>query len=207
MIPREKYIVPIVPFVVAAIAVSLSSCSSGPNSQNLDTTTPAAGTNNNIETHATSTPTPTPTTTLEPFQPRAKFPATESFLNTSPRQNKTSSDKTTNVTLYTSDSQCQELVPQKVSVPAEEPVEGAVGKIIEERDSADFMLSGYRVNVQDGVATVDLRISPGSQRQFTSLSSCEQFALFGSLRKTLLSNSQWKIREVRFTERGEELIL
>lgn len=205
MSPRKKYIVPIVPFVVAAIAISLSSCSSGPNSQN--TTTPAPGTNNNIETLATPTPTPTPTTTSEPLQPRAQFPATESFLNTSPRQNKTFSDKTTNVTLYTSDSQCQELVPQKVSVPAEEPVEGAVGKIIEERDSADFVLSGYRVNVQDGVATVDLRISPGSQRQFTSLSSCEQFALFGSLRKTLLSNSQWKIREVRFTERGEELIL
>ncbi|MFM6369036.1 MAG: sporulation/spore germination protein, partial [Dolichospermum sp.] len=40
-----------------------------------------------------------------------------------------------------------------------------------------------------------------------SLSSCEQFALFGSVRKTLMSNSEWKIKDVRFTERGEDIVL
>ncbi|MFO0142950.1 MAG: sporulation/spore germination protein, partial [Aphanizomenon sp.] len=38
-------------------------------------------------------------------------------------------------------------------------------------------------------------------------SSCEQFALFSSIRKTLISNAQWKIKEVRFTERGEDIML
>jgi len=111
------------------------------------------------------------------------------------------------VTIYTSDVQCQELVPEKISVPAEEPVTNTVGKIIEKRDTSDFSLSGYRVNVKNGVATVDLRISPESKRQIASLSSCEQFALFGSLRKTLTSNAAWNIKEVRFTERGQDIVL
>ncbi|HEY9803175.1 MAG TPA: hypothetical protein V6D25_22630 [Leptolyngbyaceae cyanobacterium] len=115
--------------------------------------------------------------------------------------------KTVNVTLYTSDIQCQEFVPQKVTLPATTPVTNAVGKIIQEQDTADFNVSGYRVRVRNGVATVDLRLSPQSKRQFASLSSCEQFALFGSLRKTLTSNPQWKIKEVRFTEKGEDIVL
>jgi hypothetical protein len=62
------------------------------------------------------------------------------------------------------------------------------------------------VNVDNGVATIDLRIAPESKRQIVSLSSCEQFALFGSLRKTLTSNPQWNIKDVRFTERGQEVV-
>jgi len=115
--------------------------------------------------------------------------------------------KTTNITLYTSDVQCQQLIPQKVPVAADEPVAGAVSKILENRDTGDFNLSSYRVNVKNGVATVDFRVAPNSKRQIASLSSCEQFAMFGSLRKTLTSNLQWKIKEVRFTERGEEIVL
>ncbi|WP_309232586.1 hypothetical protein [Cylindrospermum sp. FACHB-282] len=109
------------------------------------------------------------------------------------------------MTLYTSDTQCQELIPQQASVPAEEPIKATVVKILEQRDTSDFSLSGYRVNVKKGVATVDLRVSPESKRQLASLSSCEQFALFGSLRKTLTSNVQWNIKEVNFTEGGKEI--
>lgn len=116
-------------------------------------------------------------------------------------------DKTVNVTLYISDTQCQELVPQTITVAAQQPVTDAVGKILEQRDNGDFSFFGYRVNIKDGVATVDLRLDPKSRRQITSLSSCEQFALFGSLRKTLTSNPQWGIKDVRFTERGEQIVL
>ncbi len=184
--------------MIVAMVASLSRCSFDPTSGDLESTTP----------------TPSPTTNSEKFTPAAQRPSeSSSSSQETPTQNKASSSsravtkKTINVTLFTSDTQCQELIPQQVSVPAAEPVTGVVGKIIEQRDSADFSLSGYRVIVKDGVATVDLRISPNSHRQFTSLSSCEQFALFGSLRKTLLSNSQWKIKEVRFTERGEKIVL
>ena len=189
---NKSYLVPV---IAVAIATSLSSCSSNPTSGNIYSQTPAPTPSN---TPNTSFPTPSQTPSMA--QLRAKS------TNVQPSAPSTTS-KTVNVTLYTSDVQCQELIPQQVSVPAEKPVTSAVGKIIEERDTGDVSLSGYRVNVKNGIATVDLRLSPQSKRQLASLSSCEQFALFGGLRKTLTSNTQWNIKEVRFTERGEEIVL
>ena len=152
------------------------------------------------------TPETTPTSKINPIPPKklqkSPTPAIEPYSN-----NKAISGKTINVTVYTSDAQCQELIPQKADVSAEEPMNEAIGKIFKEQSTADFSVSGYRVNVKNGVAIVDLRISPDSKRQVSSLSSCEQFALFSSVRKTLISNSQWKIKDVRFTERGEEIML
>ncbi|TVP58912.1 MAG: sporulation/spore germination protein [Nodularia sp. (in: Bacteria)] len=164
---------------MVAIAASISSCSSTPN--------PTSG---SIES---GTPPPNTTPRATPEKPDATSKVPTSQL--------------AQVTLYTSDIQCQELIPQQISVPAEEPLTGAVAKIIEEQDTADFDLSAYRVKVENGIATVDLRLSPLSKRQFVSLSSCEQFALFGSLRKTLMSNAEWNIKEVRFTEQGKAVIL
>jgi hypothetical protein len=173
---NHKYVLP---FIILAIATSISSCTANFNS-----------TSRNIETEIPQ-PTTTPTT-----PPPTPTPTSE-----------TPTEQTANVTLYTSDLQCQELIPQTTSVPTTEPIISAVGKIIEQQQTADFELSGYRVQVENGIATVDFRLSPSSQRQFTSLSSCEQFALFASLRKTLISNTEWNIKEVRFTEQGEEIIL
>jgi hypothetical protein len=204
---NKKYLFPL---IIVAIAAGVSSCSSNPNSRNNVT-------QSNSAPLSTPSPEPTPTASSSPgptanatpspsmAQLRAKSKlSTQSTPELTPDASK-ALGKITNVTVYTSDPQCQELVGKEVKVPAGEPVANAVGKVIEERDTADFNLSGYRVNVKDGVATVDLRISPESKRQFTSLSSCEQFALFGSLRKTLTSNAQWNIKEVRFTEKGEEI--
>ncbi|MDZ7970637.1 MAG: GerMN domain-containing protein [Nostoc sp. DedSLP03] len=194
------------PPIFVTIVVSLGSCSSNPTAGKIDS--------------ATSYPTtaPAPTNSL-PSQAPSQIPSVAQLREKSPNQesskentpssptSKVATSKTTNVTLYTSDTQCQKLIPEKVSVPAEEPVRNVVSKILEKRDTSDFSLSGYRVNIKNGIATVDLRISPESKRQISSLSSCEQFALFGSLRKTLTSNAQWNIKEVRFTERGEEIVL
>ncbi|MDZ7959612.1 MAG: GerMN domain-containing protein [Aulosira sp. DedQUE10] len=202
------------PLITVAIATSISSCSSNPTSrQDTVSETPAPTATSNITS-------PSPSQTPSMAQLRAK---SDNIGTPSPKETPTQStpaatsietpsakavtSKTTNVTLYTSDVQCQQLIPQKVPVPADEPVAGAVSKILEQRDTGDFNLSSYRVNVKNGVATVDLRVAPNSKRQIASLSSCEQFAMFGSLRKTLTSNSQWKIKEVRFTERGEEIVL
>ncbi|MBD2021984.1 hypothetical protein H6F43_17535, partial [Leptolyngbya sp. FACHB-36] len=60
---------------------------------------------------------------------------------------------------------------------------------------------------RNGVATVDLRLPANAKRRFVSLSTCEQLALFGSIRKTLTSNRQWKIKSVRFTEKGQPIVL
>ena len=115
--------------------------------------------------------------------------------------------KTINATLYTSDSQCQKLIPTKVAIPANKPINAAVAQIIKQQDSGDLNLSGYRVSINNGTATIDLRIDPKSRRQIVSLSSCEQVALFGSLRKTLTSNPNWNITRVRFTQLGEDIVL
>jgi hypothetical protein len=159
-----------------------------------------------IATLTSCSPNPTNTTT-NAISPTSKPSVARLRSKTKAIEPKAVSGKTVKATLYTSDTQCQELVPQKVTVAATTPITNVVGKIIQEQDTADFSLSGYRVRVRNGIATVDLRRSPQSKRQFTSLSSCEQFALFGSLRKTLTSNSQWGIRKVRFTERGEDIVL
>ncbi|HYX15316.1 MAG TPA: sporulation/spore germination protein [Nostoc sp.] len=192
------------PFIFLTIIVSLSSCSSNPTARNIDSGTPSLTT---TPTNRASSKTPSQIPSVA--QLREKSPNQELPKENTPSSStpKAATSKTTNVTMYTSDTQCQELIPQKISVPAEEPVTNVVSKILKKRDTSDFSLSGYRVNIKNGIATVDLRISPDSKRQIASLSSCEQFALFGSLRKTLTSNAQWNIKEVRFTERGEDIVL
>ena len=184
-----------IPFIVMAVVTSLSSCNYSPTSSTTaNSETPAP-------TNGKSFPTPSMA------QLRKKSTIIELPLLKESPQKSAATDKTVTVTLYTSDTQCQELIPKQVSVSAQEPVTSAVSKILEQRDTADFSLSGYRVSIKDGVATVDLRTSPNSQRQLTSLSICEQFALFGSLRKTLTSNAQWNIKEVRFTQLGKDVSL
>lgn len=229
---QKKYAFPI---LAIAIASALVSCNSKPTptvNNNISVAPTAIATATPtpeivITPTPTLTSTPTPTETASPkaikqapsgvIKP-TPTPSTAKLQESTPPKNAISynsipsasfapTGKTVDVTVYSSDAQCQELVPQKTPVSAEEPVAGAVGKILEGRDSGDFSLSGYRVNVKDGVATVDFRLNPNSKRFLTSLSSCEQFALFSSLRKTLTSNSQWKIKDVRFTEKGEEVAL
>ncbi|MEH1969469.1 sporulation/spore germination protein [Nostoc sp.] len=196
----KKYFLPL---IFVTMVVSLSSCSSNPTARNVDSRTPSPTTRpTNSASSQTSSQIPSVA------QLREKSPNQESPKENTPSLStpKAVTNKTTSVILYSSNTQCQELIPEKVSVPAEEPVTNIVSKILEKRDTSDFGLSGYRVNIKNGIATVDLRISPESKRQITSLSSCEQFALFGSLRKTLTSNAQWNIKEVRFTERGEDIV-
>ncbi len=192
------------PLIFVTMVVSLGSCSSNPTASNIDSATsyPTTASTNSVSSQ-------TPSQIPSVAQLREKSPNQESPKENTPfpSTSKIAISKTTSVTVYTSDTQCQKLIPEKVSVPAGEPVTNVVSKILEKRDTSDFSLSGYRVNIKNGIATVDLRISPESKRQITSLSSCEQFALFGSLRKTLTSNAQWNIKEVRFTERGEDIVL
>jgi len=111
------------------------------------------------------------------------------------------------VTIYNLDDRCEQFVPEKVEVPATKSIEAAIGEVLDREDTADFSLAGYRVSVEGTVATVDLRLATSSKRKFTSLSSCEQRALFIALKETLTKNAEWNIQTVRFTERGEEIVL
>lgn len=188
--------------LTGVIVLSLSSCTPTPtHRKTVNAELPNAETLN-IQSDVAS---------FSAVQPQPETPVvTQSLAATSQRV--TSTAQSTNmvpVTIYRADSQCQTLVSEKVVVPARNPVDAAVGKVLKQADSGDFDLTGYRVkvNAKNGVATVDLRRTPDSQRQFVSLSTCEQFALFGSLRKTLTDNSQLKIKDVRFTEQSQEIKL
>lgn len=176
-------------YLASAILIlvgGLSSCGAPTQkTQNSDNSPPPAAVSNTV----------TPTA-----QPSEKIPkSTAPILNTA--------KNTVSVTIYEVDSQCNQLIPKKIVVPASNSLHAAVGKVLEPYDTKDFDIAGYEVRVaaKTGVATVEMRLSPNSKRQFVSLSSCEQFGLFGSLRKTLTSNPAWKIKEVRFSERGREI--
>ncbi len=173
------------------ISVILSSCGTSPSNAPV-ASSPEASPSEAPSPSATPAPkeSPTPSRTSQPLQTSS-----------------TASAKTVPVSVYKIDNQCRDFVEEKTVVPANQPIAGAVGKVLENADSADFNLAGYRVDVAAGVATIDLRVAPGSRRKLASLSSCEQLAIFGGLRKTLTSNAQWKIKSVRFTERGKEVVL
>jgi len=146
--------------------------------------------------------------TLTPYKVAPRKSTTEGSSKIVPQnlplQIKPDPLKTVRVNLYQPDIECKKLMPEPVAVDRDRAMDAAVSKVLQERNSADFTVAGYRINIDDdGVATVDLRLKPDSRRQFISLSMCEQFALFGSLRETLINHPDWKIKAVQFTERGE----
>jgi hypothetical protein len=185
------------PLLTGVMLISLSSCGG------LDTT------QDNRSSDATQGQTATESNSSASLSPSTETQSPVASQSLKADDNKATTQNTTTLNIYHADSQCETLVSEKVAVPADNSVETAIGKVLEHRSTSDFSLAGYRVNVNSstGVATVDFRRSPNSQRQFVSLSSCEQFALFGSLRKTLMENGQLKIKEVHFTEQGEEIYL
>ncbi|MBE9061296.1 sporulation/spore germination protein [cf. Phormidesmis sp. LEGE 11477] len=116
-------------------------------------------------------------------------------------------DEMVTVSVYTVDDQCNDFVEQSVQVPSDQAIASAVGKAMGAVEYNAFKLSGYQVDINGSIATVDMQLAPGSQRQFVSLSSCEQRALFGSVEETLLNNSDWDVETVKFTASGKELTL
>jgi len=124
------------------------------------------------------------------------------------KQATTPPTETVPIILYQIDPSCQNLVPSQAVVPASESLEAAVQQIMDNFESADFAL-GYRI-IRDRdrqTVTIDFRVPATADRLFTSLSTCEQLALFGSLRKTLTQNPTWPIQQVYFTQNGEEIAL
>lgn len=195
----------IAPLITGLIALSLSSCASPEiNRQNGSASSPNPGT-----ALAATQPDAVAATAAQSQKTLASVARQSSGVTRTQTTASASAAKTVALNIYQVDSQCETLVPEPVAVPADSPLESAVGTVLKQTDSADFELVGYRVQVnpKSGVATVDFRLSPNSRRKFVSLSMCEQFALFGSLRKTLTNNSRLKIKTVRFTERGQEIVL
>lgn len=114
---------------------------------------------------------------------------------------------TVELTVYRPDLFCETLLPETVEVPRGNALEGAVGHILKDWARGEFRIAGYRTSrdAETGTVTVDLRVAPDAPRQWTSLSTCEQFALFGSLRSTLMQNSRLQTQTVEFVSQGEPL--
>ena len=117
------------------------------------------------------------------------------------------SSEMVNVAVYTIDDQCNDFVEKTVRLPSDKAMAEAVGQAMGAVDYNAFKLEGYQVSVNGTTAVVDMKLSPGSERKFVSLSSCEQRALFGSVEETLLNNPDWDIKAVKFTNRGQEIVL
>jgi hypothetical protein len=113
--------------------------------------------------------------------------------------------------MYEIDNACEKLVPKPVVMPAE-PGEGAtlnatVAQILKTQSPTDLSPMTYQIRVNQGEAQLDLKPAATATRSLESLSSCEQLALLGSLRETLVHHSSWGIRRVEFTARGKPLVL
>lgn len=113
------------------------------------------------------------------------------------------------VDLYTLDSRCDAYQVDPIQVPRPQSMETTVGLILAEQTIPGLTLSGYRASydLESQTATVDLRVARTSSRGLRSLSICEQKALLGSLRETLVNQPDWNIDAVTFTDRGHELLL
>ncbi|MGB2925975.1 MAG: hypothetical protein WBB82_11795 [Limnothrix sp.] len=130
----------------------------------------------------------------------------ETELTTKPRQPIAATEPTVTITRYKIDSQCNKLVPTELEIPADsDRLDTAVKIIVGDRSNGDFRIAGYRLNLDESTktATLDLRLPLDAPRNIYSLSHCEQFALLGEIRKTLISNADGAIDNVIFQIQGQ----
>jgi hypothetical protein len=113
------------------------------------------------------------------------------------------------VDLYTLDRTCEGYQIESIQVPRQQSMENTVALIMAEQVTPELTLSGYRTSFdpETNTVTIDLRVARDSRRVLQSLSVCEQKALLGSLRETLINQPDWKIKAVTFTNRGNPLVL
>ncbi len=177
--------------IFAAVAIAGTTFLAGCHFQSPDFPSPVS---------SDSSPTPTPEASPKPSPASPSLPQATPTPTPPPQQQIA-------VTIYQMDSQCRNLVPKTIQVPKKQPLEATLRKLLQPWNDGDFSLVGYRlqVNEESQQATVDLRLAPNARRQFVSLSSCEQRALFGSLRQTMTQSSQWQIQKVEFTSGGEPI--
>lgn len=109
-------------------------------------------------------------------------------------------------TIYLPDPQTYQLEPQTVPVDSNAPVAGVVGQIINSYEGQEVGIEGYDVAVDQAsqIARVNFDVSgERNGREFYSLSSANQVALFESIRETLLTNPEYQINEIIFSANGE----
>ena len=185
---------------IGLIMIAASSCSSSDAasySQNQDQITTRANqfvnlqkTRHQIETASNQV--------VQPFNPVPPVLATETAAL----------DNTVTVMVYKVDNNCQSLNPETVTGSDKQLMSSAVNEVLKQQVFTSLGLVGYRlkIDLNLGIATVDLRASGNSRQKLQNLSSCQMLALFGGVRQTLTSYAPWQIKSVRFTELGEDIL-
>jgi hypothetical protein len=194
---------------VTSLASLTLSCQSPQTPKAADPSPPPS---NIVSSPPIATPTPSPSLSPKPPGPAptiAPKPSEEPPINpfgetpATPFKTATATGKSLNI--YKADAQCNGLFPQKVEMPGPVDANAAIGQVIANSNSPDFRIVNYRVNVENGTATVDLRLPANAKRPFSALSACEQLEFFGSMEKTLTSNPSLQVRAVRFRDGQKEL--
>jgi hypothetical protein len=198
-----------------AVAILLLAGCSGPqgNAVTTPTATPTA-IPSAPATAPTATPSATPSVdpgfaTLRPLSPPGEaILVAHRQLQTQGRRLVVPTDPVA-VDLYTLDPTCEAYRIEPIQVPRAQSMETTVDWILAEQSIPELILSGYRTsfNPDTKTVTIDLRVARNSRRVLQSLSFCEQKALLGSLRETLIHQPDWKIEAVIFTNRGNPLVL
>ncbi len=180
---------------------STSQISPSPTTANVPSPTSSSFlTNPNSQSSPNQSPDKGDRTPVNPLDPA---------VTKSPKSATSAPKNTIAINIYQVDNQCNDFIAEKIDLPRSNSLEMAVAKVIEKSSINEFNLTSSKVTIdpQTGIATVDFQVAANSKRRFISLSSCEQLNLFGSLRKTLIDNPDWQIKDVRFTEGGKELAL
>jgi hypothetical protein len=192
-------------FGTAVLALMVVGCNSGSPKQPESSVspTPIVSATPSVSTSAKPSTVPLKPKAVEPkaepqgSEPTTKEPQTKVATN---------SASTVPVAIYRMDASCDALVPKTENLPKDRTLEAAVGAVIRQSNSADFTVSDYRVSQAGGKATIVLRLPPTAKRPFASMSACEQMSLFGALRETIVSRSEWKIRDVQFSDGKGEIV-
>ncbi len=197
--------------VASLTSLTITSCQSSQAPKNAD---PSPQPSNIVASPPSATPTPSPSPTLSPKPAGQTPPSADPPVERPPAPLgeppatpfKTATANTAkSLNIYKADAQCNGLFPQKVEMPGPVDANAAIGQVIANSNSPDFRVVNYRVNVENGTATVDLRLPPNAKRPFSALSACEQLEFFGSMEKTLTSNPSLQVRSVRFRDGQKEL--
>ena len=170
-----------------------------------------AGCGQSVERSKSDTTTDAPAAVPSTPSPSARAPNREepaaSLDSDQPQSENADLTDTVPVVIYRINRACTDFVAEPARVKRDRALEQTLQRVLSEQIQAEFDLAGFRVSFdqETQVATIDLRLAPDSPRQFVSLSACEQMTLFGSLRETLLKNTQWDVESVEFTAQGKGL--
>jgi hypothetical protein len=152
------------------------------------------------------TPTPTPSSPSSPTAAPTPVPTpVPTPASPTPQASVAPATNTVPVSVYHMDDRCDKLIQQTENLPKDKTLDTAIGSVLNRANTADFTITDYRVTTENQIATIVLRLPPGTKRSFKSMSSCEQMSYFSAMRETIVQRKEWRIKDVKFTDGQKEI--